>query len=757
LNSLFRKLGGWVAMHPLSVIAVWAITIAIGAWGAHELPSVAVGGTGGIEGSPSKAVSVLLRSDFTNPYINPLIVAVSAPQLDIRATPYQEWVRQTGKILSALPAVSKVASYLDTQDPGMRGADGHSTLLLVGLTATDNEAQQRAVVVVRAAVDSRRAALQRLDPGASVGVTGDPAGDFDVNMLSAAGGDHAEKRALPLTLVILAVAFGTLVAACLPFLMGLATTTVALGAAFLLAETFTVSNLLSNVVTMVGLAIGIDYSLLMVTHYRHHSPQMTVAQTVAGTVSEAGRTISWSGIVVMAGFLGLLFSPILETRCAGIGGALVVCISVLAALTLLPALLVLLSPYLDRWPVVPRRLRRANTTALWHRLGEFIVRHPLPTLLLSAGAVITLALPVLHARMGVTNERWFLPKSTEARIGSDILATMRSANAGETIQVIISSADGKPILAADHIKNLVDYAERLQHDPRIDSIASPFTLRKGLDLAAYEQLYADPERVLRDNPSIAELFLSRDRHRVLYEITPAPDLTLAAIEGLTRNIAAITPTGPLTLLVGGSPAYNNDFNDYMFRSLPRIVGFVIGATLVLLFSAFRSYLLPVKAVITNLFAVAAGIGAVVAVFQWGWLNGLVGLERPFASIPLEVPIMVFCLSFGLSMDYELFLLFQIQREYRLDGNNDRATVAGLTAVAPVITGAGLIMAVVFGAFIGAELPVLKMMGVGLCVSVLIDATVIRALVVPAVMALAGRLNWYPGERPRPAPARSATS
>jgi RND superfamily putative drug exporter len=230
----------------------------------------------------------------------------------------------------------------------------------------------------------------------------------------------------------------------------------------------------------------------------------------------------------------------------------------------------------------------------------------------------------------------------------------------------------------------------------------------------------------------------------LFEITPASTVLGTGIERLTRDVAAIKPQGPFRVAIGGSTAEDNDFNDEMYKSLPRIFGFVIGATAVLLFIAFRSYLLPVKAVITNLFAVAAGIGTVVAVFQWGWLDGLVGLERPFTAIPLEVPMMIFCLSFGLSMDYELFLLLQIQREYRRDGDNSRAVVAGLAAVAPVITGAGLIMAVVFGAFVGADLPVLKMMGVGLCVSVLIDATLIRAFVVPAAIALAGRWNWYPG-------------
>jgi RND superfamily putative drug exporter len=199
-------------------------------------------------------------------------------------------------------------------------------------------------------------------------------------------------------------------------------------------------------------------------------------------------------------------------------------------------------------------------------------------------------------------------------------------------------------------------------------------------------------------------------------------------------------------MVAGGPATYNDFRNAMSHSLPRIFAFVVGATLLMLFAAFRSFLLPVKAVLMNLLAVAAGMGAVVAVFQLGWLNGLIGLEHPVSTIPLEIPLMVFCLSFGLSMDYELFLLFRIQREYYRHGDNNRATVEGLATVAPVITGAGLIMVVVFGAFVSAPLPVLKMIGLGLCVAVLVDATLIRALIVPAVMALARRWNWYPGRR-----------
>ena len=742
----FHKLGRFVAEHPWAVVGTWIVVIAIASVGEHKFSSVTVGGAGGIDGSPSWVAAKILRAEFNNPYIDPLVIAVVSPAQSVDAAPYLDWIAAAEKNLTAMPEVRKATSYADSRDAHLRSTDGHTTMLIVGLAANDVESQQKAVSAIRERMAPLRATLHALDAAAKLAVTGGPAADYDVNALSASGGDYAEKRALPLTLVILMLAFGTFVAGCLPFLMGLATTTVALGLAFVLAVLLPVSNLLSNVVTMVGLAIGIDYSLLMVTHYREHHPRTTVAETVAGTVAQAGQTITWSGMTVMAGFLGLLFSPILETRCAGIGGALVVCVSVLAALTLLPASLVLLSPYLDRWPVLPRRWRRLDTAAMWRRLGAWIVRQPLLTLLVSAGCVLALASPLLEAHSGVTNERWFLPKASEARQGAEILTAARSDNASIPIYAIVSTTDGSNIIDPAHVPALVDYAKVLQADQRIAAVASPVNLREGVTADQYAMMYRNFAQAMKNTPSIGELYISKDHHSALFQVTPANGLAVKEIERLTRDVEKIVPRGPFTLMIGGSPAEHNDFNDYMFKSLPRIFAFVVCATLVFLYIAFRSFLLPIKAVITNLLAVAAGIGAVIAVFQLGWLNGLVGLERPFTAVPLEVPMMVFCLSFGLSMDYELFLLFRIQREYARDANNNRATVDGLAAVAPVITGAGLIMGVVFGAFVGADLPVLKMMGVGLCVSVLVDCTVIRAFVVPAAMALAGRWNWYPGVR-----------
>jgi len=725
MNRAFYLFGGFIGRHPRSVLAAWALAIGLGIWGGGKFYVVAQNGTSGLYGSPSNAVTLALRSEFSNPFLEPLIVAVSTPRLSADDPKFLAWDQDAARALRGLSVVKQVSAYSDFRDPHLRAAGGHQSVLVVGLNAANVPEQQRAVPIVRAALAPFRTRLTALDPSSQVAVTGGPAADYDTNRSSAEGGDHAERRALPLTLAILILAFGTLIAAALPFLMGLATTRVSLGLAYALAALMPVSNLLGNVVTMIGLAVGIDYSLLMVKEYRERLRSAPVLESVAGTVAEAGSTILWSGSTVAIGLLGLLFSPILETRSVGIGGALVVLISVLAALTLLPACLALLKDRVDRWPILPRsRLQVGSdrSEARWLKLAEWIVRRPLRTLVGATAVVMLLALPVVGAHSGFSNEPWFMPKNLESRIGADLLSQQRSSNATLIVRVLLRATDGQRVLAPAHIPALNDYLGQLKGDARIAELASPLT---AVGPAA--------------NP-----YLSHDGRAALVEITPADGLSMRQIQGLARDLAAMVPAGPFSATIGGSPAYYNDFSDYMWKSFPKVFGFVIFTTLVLLFIAFRSYILPLKAILANLLAIAAGYGAVVAIFQFGWLHSWVGLERPFASIPLEVPLMIFCLSFGLSMDYELFLLFRIRRQYLLHGDNDRATVEGLAAVGPVITGAGLIMTVVFGAFVSAALPALKMIGVGLCIAVLIDATVIRAFVVPAFMSIAGRWNWYPG-------------
>ena len=280
MDAIFRRLGSYVSRHPRWILCAWAVAISLGAWGAHYFPAAARGGYTGLAGSSSKAVSDTLHTEFDDPFLDPLAVAVSSPAHAIDDPALLAWTRAVAQKLRTLPEVRQVADYGTAPDPHLRSADGHQSLILVGLRAADSREQQLVVPIVRAALEPFRAQLLALDPGARMAVTGDAAVDYDINTSSAEGGDRAEKRALPLTLIILLVAFGTLVSACLPFLMGLATTMVSLGLAFLLAQLMPVSNLLGNVVTMIGLAVGIDYSLLMVKDFRERlrtAPTATAA------------------------------------------------------------------------------------------------------------------------------------------------------------------------------------------------------------------------------------------------------------------------------------------------------------------------------------------------------------------------------------------------------------------------------------------------------------------------------------------------
>ncbi len=464
MSHVFHRVGACVGRHPRGVLGAWAIAIALGVWGAGEFERAAQNGTSGLSGSPSNEVAETLRSDLNVPFLEPLVVAFASPKLSIDEPALLAWDRDAARALRRLPSVKRVAAYSDSRDPHLRAPNGHQGLLLVELAATDVPGQQRAVPLVRGALGPLRAQLTALDPQARVAVTGGPAADYDINTSSAQGGDRAEKRALPLTLAILILAFGTLIAAALPFLMGLATTTVSLGLAFVLARLMPVSNLLGNVVTMIGLAIGIDYSLLMVKDYRERLRHSPVLEAVAQTVAEAGTTILWSGSTVAIGLLGLLFSPILETRSVGIGGAMVVLVSVLAAVTLLPACLVLLGNWIERWPLRKPSAAAPGGKSGWRRLGEWIVRRPLRTLGVSAGAVMVLALPVCGAHSGFSNEPWFMPRDLESRIGADLLAQQGAGDAALTVRALLRATDGQPLLAAGHAAALKDYLARLERD-----------------------------------------------------------------------------------------------------------------------------------------------------------------------------------------------------------------------------------------------------------------------------------------------------
>jgi RND superfamily putative drug exporter len=256
------------------------------------------------------------------------------------------------------------------------------------------------------------------------------------------------------------------------------------------------------------------------------------------------------------------------------------------------------------------------------------------------------------------------------------------------------------------------------------------------------------DAALERYPRIGQLLVSEDRTMALFQCVTSADTLLTAAGELSAELEATELEGPLEVRVGGLPLYYRNLDALLLSSFPLAIGFVVLATILLLFAAFRSILMPIKAVVMNLFSVSAGYGVVVAVFQLGWLGALVGQEHPLDSVPLTIPILLFCITFGISMDYEVFMLSRMKKVFDQTGDNRTATIEGMVSTGPLITNAAAVMVVVFGAFVMADAVLVQMLGLGLAVAVFVDATVIRIFLVPACMTVAGRWNWYPGVRTR---------
>jgi RND superfamily putative drug exporter len=743
VKSLLSRLGHWVCHHRRAVICAWIAIVIVAALAAGRLATALLAGSGSIAGSQSERVEKILQDEFANPFSRSLLLALSSARYTVEDIEYQEWIEQAAQRLHELPEVERVATYSGTCDFRLRSGDGHHTVLIIGLRAKSFEQEERTVPVVRAALAGIKVQMLREDPAARFAVTGHAALTFDINDFNKRDGNRAEARALPVVLVIIVLAFGALIAAGIPLATGLASTTVASALALTVASLMPVSNLLQNIVTMVGLGLGIDYSLLMVNRFREARRSRPADESVAAVMNEAGSAVVYSGLAVMIGLCGLLFTPLVETRSVGIGGLLVVVVSMLATLTLVPAILAAVGERID-YPIwMSRPLRNVRAEAMWERTAHWVMSHPWCALAMASPLLGVLAWTALRAENGFTSSMDWYPRQMESRVGGEILSQMGNSNAILPIHVVVRSKDTAPVLAPQHLPALMKFADRVGADSRVGAVMSAVTLRRNLGPADYTALYRDIDFALIAYPEVGPLYLSRDRSTTLLQVIPADRLPLRDAEQLARELSH-TRLPLLDVAVGGTPVYYNDFNDRMRESFPRVFAFVIGASLLVLGLAFRSFLIPLKAVVANLLAVAAGYGAVVAVFQLGWLNAVPGLEQPLSAIPLTIPLLIFCITFGLSMDYEIFLLCRIKQAYDASGDNSEATATGVATTAGIITSAALIMVTVFGAALSADIAIIRMLGLGLAVTVAVDATLIRILIVPAVMALAGHWNWYPG-------------
>ncbi|MBO9540291.1 MMPL family transporter [bacterium] len=744
-TSRYAALGHWIVRFRWAILIAWAIVIGVASLGSTRISQVLSGGSAGVPGSPSEAVEQVLRHKFRNPYTHLVAVTVSEGGTSSDPARLERAIGALAEDLRRDAVIEQVLAPGDVSPVKLRGEAGAQAVLLVGLKAKDASEAVNLVPRVHAVVQAAEA-RERVDlPKLSLAVTGMPAITYDMNRYSSDDTSRAEARLIPLTLLVLLVAFGGLIAAGVPLLAGMAATVVTLGICYLVSGRFELSIYVQNVATMIGLAVGIDYSLLMVHRFRralrHHG---AVAPAIAETMETAGRAVTFSGLTVLIGLGGLMLTPLLDTRSIGLGGILVVAVSVVLALTLTPAVLAALGDRINapRW--LSDRLQEGTTRTHWERWVRYVSDRPIRTSLASIAVLLALAAPALRMEIGYPDTQLF-PAYMESVQGVETLKQMELSGALIPLQLVVKDPAG-PVLAGKNLPALLKLSADLRSEGLVASVASPVDLGLGFSPLQYLMLYRDPEAALARYPLVSQLFVSQDRTMALFQVVPKRSQDLPALRKLAERLGSTSLPGGLTLMVGGTPAYYNDHENAIRHSFPWVVGCVIAATFVVLAVAFRSLLVPLKAVVLNLLSVAAGYGAVVAVFQLGWGKSLIGLGHVHESMPIPILIllMLFGIVFGLSMDYEVFLISAIQEAYHRTGDNARAIVEGVASTARLITSAALIMGAIFGAFAWADFVIVKMLGLGLAVAVLVDATVIRLALLPAFMRLAGRANWYPG-------------
>ena len=614
-------------------------------------------------------------------------------------------------------------------DEAMISRNGHYSLVVVELEEGSFAELQDAYADIR----------QEVRPGSlEVVATGEIPLNEDFESVTETDLKRAEVVSLPLALLMLLFVFGSVVAAGLPIGVGVLAVTAGFIGTLLLARAMDVSIYATNIVTMIGLGVAIDYSLFVVSRFREEVGRRPVPEALARTMATAGRAILFSGLTVAIGFMGFLFFDVADLNSIGFAGSIVVAFSVLYGLTFLPALLAILGPRVDflRLPFVHPE-RTATGSGLWHRVARSVMAHPWLTLLPVVALLLLLGSPFLGIRLGLSGGDT-LPKDTESRRGEEILDRQFPDSSAYPMVVLLDYPQGSP-LTRERIGEMYDMSRWLEDRPGVKDVESIVDLDQGLSRDQYQDLLSGPREDLPPQVRDALKRTTGDHIAVLTAYTSAGYDTEAAHD-LVREVRGQHPEVGGEVLVGGWAAFDLDLTDSVYEAAPPAIAFVVLATYVVLFLLLGSVLLPLKAVVVNFLSISASYGALVWIFQEGHLSGL--LDFTPGPINTTTPIIMFCILFGLSMDYEVMLLSRIKEEYERTGDNVTSVALGIERTGRLITGAALIMATVFFSFGLAEAVVIKAIGLGMGLAVLVDATIIRALLVPATMRLMGDWNWW---------------
>ncbi len=686
--------------------------------------------------SSQSTIAQKLIDEKLNTQTSDVIILMSSPTLKATNPAFAAAATQLLTTLRGQPEVTAVTSYYSTHDAtNFISHNGHETFAVLQLSPKQSKTEEYNAI-----------APLITSPMLQIAIGGNTPADIQYNHQVSSDLAHAELITLPIVVVLLFIIFGGVIAALLPLLIGGVAIVCAFSILRILADFINVSSFAINVSSFIGLGLAIDYSLFIVTRFREELrvDDRDVCGSLQRTMATAGRTIIFSGLTVSTSLVALLLFPEVLLSSIGLAAIATAIVAMLAALLVLPIMLALLGRHVNALSF-QRIFRRKAAAAsqekqgAWYHLSYRVMRWSVPVMIVAIAILLFLGSPFLHASFSTADENQLPAGTSSAYVLQHLTADFANQNSTE-IDIVVRTAGNAT--SASNLAALSNYVQKVKSIAGLTSVQSLVSVDPRLTLQDYQQIYAHPSA----NPQIAAIakqLANGDLTKVVVN-TNDPFASSAAKHIVTQIRAIQVPAG-FVPLVAGDTAAQMDLFASLGASIPYALIVMVSAIFLLLFLMTGSLIIPLKAVILNVLSLSATFGALVWIFQDGHFTNILNFQS-VGSLDSTQPVLIFAIAFGLSMDYEVFLLSRIKEEFDKTGNNREAVARGLQRTGQLITSAALLLAVVVGAFATSKLILIQQIGLGVAIAIIMDATLVRVLLVPSMMNLLGKWNWW---APRP--------